>query len=224
MANNLSVKHLQISRANVLIVVVVSVACFVSVFALVTSFSLLGQRNYQARVISTKEKAKQQLAANITARDQLVEQYKLFVDAPTNIIGGTVDGASDRTGDNARIILDALPSKYDYPALASSIEKLVSINKLTLTGLTGVDDELNQATAAAAAAIPAPVDMPFTVSFTGDQASTQQFLTSLMASIRPIQIQQVTIAGTDEQLSVTVVAKTYYQPEKTLQIKNEVVK
>lgn len=220
---NLSVKHLQISRANLMIVIVVSVACFVTVFSLVASFSLLGQRNYQAKVIGTKEKAKQQLEQNIAARDQLVSQYKLFVNTPTNIIGGNATGAGDRSGDNARIVLDALPSKYDYPALVSSIEKLVSINNLSVSGISGTDDELAQA-AVTASATPAPVDMPFTVSFEGNQASVQNFFTSLVNSIRPIQVQQVSVTGSDSRLSVTVLAKTYYQPEKILEIKNEVVK
>lgn len=218
----LSSKRLQISKANLYIVTVVSIACFVSIFALTASKTLLGQRSYQAKVISQKVTAKKQLQSNLEARDRLVSQYKLFVGSSTNAIGGVSEGSSDRDGDNAKIILDALPSKYDYPALATSLEKLLSSSNLTISDISGTDDELNQA--AGSTNTPAPVDMPFTIAFEGTPQNASNFLGVLQRSIRPIKVQQVTITGNDAKLSTNIVAKTYYQPEKNLSIKSEVVK
>lgn len=219
----LSSKRIQLSKANLYIVTVVTVACFVSVFALTASKTLLSQRSYQAKVISKKVDAKKQLQTNIKARDQLVSQYKLFVGTGTNIIGGSSTGAGDRDGDSAKIVLDALPSKYDYPALATSLEKLMSSASLSITNISGTDDELNQGSAAASRT-PIPVDIPFVIAFDGTPQGTNAFLGTLARSIRPIQIQQITISGNDQKLSTNIKAKTYYQPGKSLDIKSEVVK
>lgn len=216
----LSTKRLQISKANLYIVTAVSIACFISIFALVASKSLLSQRSYQAKVISQKVEAKQRLQANLKARDTLVSQYKAFVNTDSNIIGGSAAGTSDRDGDNAKIVLDALPSKYDYPALATSLEKLLTMSGLTITNIGGIDDELNQTVTSSA---PTPIDVPFTVSFDGEPQNTKDFLGVLQRSIRPINVQQITITGNDVKLATNIVAKTYYQPEKTLTIKKEVV-
>lgn len=218
----LSSKRLQISKANLYIVTVVSIACFISIFALTASKTLLGQRSYQAKVISQKVDAKKQLQANLEARDKLVSQYKLFVGSSTNAIGGVTDGNSDRDGDNAKIILDALPSKYDYPALATSLEKILSTSGLNITDISGTDDEINQN--ASSSNTPTPIDMPFTISFEGQPQNSKDFLGVLQRSIRPIKIQQITITGNDAKISTNIVAKTYYQPEKNLSIKSEVVR
>lgn len=216
----LSSKRLQISKANLFIVTVVSIACFISIFALTASKTLLSQRSYQAKVIDQKVKAKKQLQANLSARDTLVSQYKSFVGTDSNIIGGSTVGNSDRDGDNAKIVLDALPSKYDYPALATSLEKLMTTSGLTITNIGGTDDELNQSGASGTAT---PVEVPFTISFDGKPQNTKDFLSVLQRSIRPIQVQQITITGNDTKLSTNITAKTYYQPEKVLTIKKEVV-
>ncbi|MDB5170244.1 MAG: hypothetical protein JWN82_640 [Candidatus Saccharibacteria bacterium] len=218
----LSSKRLQISKANLYMVTVVSIACFVSIFALTASKALLSQRGYQAKVISQKVTAKTQLQANLKARDQLVSQYKLFVGSGTNIIGGSSTGTGDRDGDSAKIILDALPSKYDYPALATSLEKLMTASGLSIGSITGTDDELNQS-GTGNSGTPTLVDMPFVIVFDGQSANTQDFLSVLQRSIRPMQVQQITITGSDAKLSTSITAKTYYQPEKSLTIKKEVV-
>lgn len=217
----LSSKRLQISKANLYIVTIVSVACFISIFALVASKSLLGQRSYQAKVIHQKVAAKKQLQANLAARNTLVSQYKAFVSTDSNIIGGSTAGSGDRDGDNAKIVLDALPSKYDYPALATSLEKLLTSSGLAITNIGGTDDEVNQSATSGA---PTPIEVPFTISFDGEPQNTKDFLGVLQRSIRPVQVQQITITGNDVKLSTNITAKTYYQPEKKLTITKEVVK
>ena len=135
MANNpLSSKRLQIDKANASMVAFLAVAAFIAVFSLVASKALLSQRSYQSRVIAEKKKALTQLKTNNQAATELVAAYKSFVAAPENIIAGSASGSGDRDGDNAKIVLDALPSKYDFPALVTSIEKILKANtSLSLT-------------------------------------------------------------------------------------------
>lgn len=230
---NISTKRIQVDKANLTIVIIASAAAFVTIFSLVACKALLSQRSYQSRVIAKKEIAKKQLKANLSARDALVKSYQDFVSKDPNVIGGsatipdptagTFQPDADRSGDNAKIILDALPSAYDFPALATSLEKILVGQGVTIQTIAGTDDEIAQQDAAASGA-PAAVEMPFSVSYTSDYTATGKVLDIFQKSIRPFHVDGVTISGNDASLTTTIRAKTYYQPEKTLDIKTEVVK
>jgi Tfp pilus assembly protein PilO len=172
-------------------------------------------------VITEKTKALNQLKENNAAAEKLVASYKSFVAEPINIISGSSGGTGDRDGDNARIVLDALPSKYDFPALAASLEKMLSSQSYVINSITGVDDEINQSTQTAATA---PVEMPFQVAVTGTFDSIQTLVDTFQRSIRPITVTKIDLTGSDNLLNVSVSAKTYYQPEKSLTITTKEVR
>ena len=119
----ISTKRLAISKANAQMVAVVAVASFVTIFCLVASKAVFSQNRYQARVTTAKEKAHDQLKKNIEAFGSLQTAYKAFDSQSTNIIGGSRPAPAIMTALTPRFILDALPSTYDFPALASSLEK-----------------------------------------------------------------------------------------------------
>ncbi len=221
-SNPLSGKRLQIDKANASTVAFLAVAAFIAVFSLVASKALLSQRSYQARVITEKKKALTQLKANNQAADQLVTSYKAFVSAPENIIGGSVSGSSDRDGDNAKIVLDALPSKYDFPAFATSVYKILLDKNYKIDTIAGTDDELNQSQKVDSVA--KPVEIPFDASITGNFDTAQGLMDILQRSIRPIQINKVAFSGADNALKINVNAKSYYQPQKTIKITKKEVK
>ncbi len=220
---NISTKQIQIDKANVRIVVAVSIAAFVTVFSLVASKALISQRTYQSKVIAKKQIAKDTLTSNLQAANQLVASYKAFVETPDNVIGGNPQGQADRDGDNARIVLDALPSKYDFPALATSLDKILSSQNYNIKSITGTDDEVNQSQVALSAT-PQPIEIPFQVTVAATNQSLENLFTIFERSIRPMNIQMITLNATSNEVNVNITAKTYYQPEKALQIKKEVVK
>ncbi len=223
MALNLSSKRLQIDRANVQIVAAVSIAVFFVVFTLIGTKTMVSQLRYQSKLISKKQTAKDTLDANLQNADKLVTAYKTFVGEQANVIGGSSTGTGDRDGDNARIVLDALPSKYDYPALATSIQKILTQPGSVVDSITGTDDEINQA-ANQENAHPQPVEMPFEAAVTTNYQTLPNILLTLEHSIRPIQIQSLSINASDKTIKFSFKANTYYQPEKILDIKKEVVK
>lgn len=215
-------KRLQISKANMFIVVVVSIASFVSVFALTASKALYDQQRYQDKVITIKEEAKRTLDDNLKARDTLVEQYQSFALQGVNIIGGYIDGQNDRDGDNPQLILDSLPSKYDYPALITSIEKMLSsVEGITIKGISGVDDSLQQSDEGSSE--PTAVEVPFSIDVQGKKVATEEVLSRLQRSIRPMHISAVSISGNEESLNTSLTSKSYYQPEKVLTINKQQV-
>lgn len=219
-----STKRLAIDKASAQMVTIVAVAAFISVFAVIASGSLWSERGYLARVTSAKTKARNQLQANVKAVSSLTQHYKAFVNTPQNVIGGDPNGAGDKDGDNAKIVLDALPPQYDFPALASSLEKILTDRNFTISSIGGTDDQINQQTNLSSPN-PQPVPIPFTFSVSNaNYTSVQDLINVLQSSIRPIQIDNLTLTGGANSMQLTVSAHTYYQPEKDLKIGTEVIK
>jgi Tfp pilus assembly protein PilO len=217
-----SEKRLLINQANSRIVAVTTAASFIVVFCLVASYTLVGQLAYQNRVLGKKKAALSQLKTDINSVQTLETSYTAFVQTPQNVLGSNTHGQGGMDGDNAKIVLDALPSKYDFPALATSLEKLALSQGVNIESMTGTDDEVAQTDSASST--PAPIAMPFQITVTGNYASIQKVVKAFEQSIRPIQIQTLQLTGSDQKMQMNITAQTYYQPEKTLNIKTEVVK
>ncbi len=223
MAQKVSLKHIMIDKANTTIVAVTAAAAFVSIFSLVAIKALVNQAGYQNRVIAVKKQTLNQLNQDITAGNQLKSAYTAFVKTPQNIIGGNPTGSGPRDGDNTKIVLDALPSQYDFPALATSLQNILNSQNLTTGGITGSDAQLSQQNAVSTPT-PTPVPMPFGVSVAGSYQGVQNLVSAFENSIRPFQFQTMQFSGDQTSLTMSITAQTFYQPPKTLTITSEVVK
>jgi len=219
-----SSKRVQINKAQATMVGIISACVFIAVFSLVSSRALWKQRSYQARVIAKKENAVAQLKENIDSVNTLVKTYSEFTGAPENVLGGNPSGTGEKDGDNARIVLDALPSKYDYPALTSSLEKILTEKKIKIVGIKGKDDEVAQEKALAKESTPKSIEMPFQVTLETSYTGVQDFISTLEKSIRPISMQKIIFTGSASNMAVEINGNSYYQPVKTLNIRSEVVK
>jgi uncharacterized protein YpmS len=217
-------KRMAINKANAQMVIIVGVAAFVTVFCLVAAKAVWSQNSYQARVTTAKETANKQLKSNISAYDNLTTSYESFVSTPNNVIGGLSNGNGSNDGDNAKVVLDALPPSYDFPALTSTLEKILDNGNFKASSITGTDDQLNQENNTSSSD-PQPVSMPFTFSVSNTSyGSVGQLINTLQHSIRPIQIDTLDLSGGSSQMTVSVTAHTYYQPSKSLSITTKVVK
>lgn len=216
-------KRSLINKANSTIVVTTALAAFVVVFALVASQSLIGQIAYQNRVIDAKKQALKTLKADLEARDSLVESYKEFVSNQINVLGGQAGGTGERDGDNAKLVLDALPSKYDFPALTTSLEKVITDQNLGILAIAGTDQEIDEADNQTSPN-PQPVPMPFQLQVTGSYTSVQGLIDVLLRSIRPFQIGTIELSGDENSMTTSISAQTYYQPEKSLDITQETIR
>lgn len=208
-----SIKHLQVAKANRTILIAISATAAVVVFSLVATASLIQQVKYQNKVIGLRKAANSQLQKNIQARDGLVTSYEAFDNSTESIIGN-----SDK---NSKIVLDALPSKYDFPALTISLENLITSSGAKVESITGTD---NEAEALQESANPNPVDIPFSISANGSKENVQKLIENLQKSIRPINVSTISLtAGNENNVTVSIDAKTYYQPSRKLEIKRSVV-
>lgn len=219
----ISTKHLLIDKANTTVVIATSVAAFVLVFSLVASKSLINQAAYQNRVISKDRQAVNQLKTDIATSATLVSSYKAFTSTSQNVLNGNPQGSGVQDGNNAKIILDALPSSYDFPALTNSLEVLLGNAGVQINSITGTDEEITQGSNKGSSS-PQPVAMPFQISVSGNYTSVQNLINEFERSIRPFQIQSLQISGSQNQLTMNVMAQTFYQPAKTLNITTELVK
>lgn len=214
-------KRVLIDKANTSMVISIAIAGFLVMFAIVAGRALLSQRSYQARVIGEKEKAVTQLTENIAAVEKLQISYKEFVGTPDNVIGGNPNGTGDKDGNNAKIVLDALPSKYDFPAFITSIEKLLKTKNFPLTNVGGNDDEVNQANTSSKD----PVEIPFQLeSEVSTYADANGLLVTLEQSIRPLKINKLTITGGgDQAIGIQIDGKSYFKAARGLTIEKKVV-
>lgn len=203
-------------------VIATTAAAFVLVFAVVAGRTLVSQMAYQNKVITAKKEALSQLQEDLDARDSLQRSYVDFVAESPNVLGGNPEGSGDKDGDNAKLILDALPSKYDFPALTTSLEKLINSQNLQIVGISGTDQEAAEATKEATPA-PEAVAMPFQLQVGGSYQSIQSFVDVTLRSIRPFKILTMEFSGDESSMMANITAQTYYQPEKSLKIKQEVV-
>ena len=217
-----SIKRNLINKSNSTIVATTSVACFIVMFSLVASASLINQFSYQNRVIQADTSSLSRLKGDISAVSTLETAYNAFVGTPTNIIGGDTNGTGSQDGSNAKIILDALPSTYDYPALATSLESILSAQGVQIQSISGSDDSASQPSQSSSDPTPQPV--PFDISVSGNYTAIQNVVNAFEDSIRPVQIQSMELSGDQSSLSLSITAQTYWQPAKNLNITTEIVK
>ena len=223
-SSKVSIKHIEISKANTQVVIIAGLAGFLTVLCLVSSQAYISQNSYLSKVITKKQVAYKQLTVNIEATKKLTSAYDDFQNQPKNILEGDPKGEGQNDGPNSKLVLDALPSSYDFPALTSSIEKILTIRNLKVESITGIDDELAQVDAQSS---PNPQAVPMVFSFKIKNATytqVQDVVKALTLSIRPIHVDTLIITGGNTDMSLEVTAHTFYQPPKNLVIKSETVK
>lgn len=219
----LSTKRVAIDQSKAQLVIIVAVAAFVTVFCLMASKAVLSQNQYQARVVTAKEKARNQLQTNIETFNDLQKSYNAFNSTATNVIGGNSEGTGDRDGNNSKIILNALPSTYDFPALTSSLEKIFKDRNIQVGSITGVDDQVAQQSNLSSPE-PKAVEIPFTVELTNvSYKSVIEAIDTMQKSIRPIKIDSLEISGGSRSMNAKITAHTYYQPAKGINLKKVVI-
>lgn len=222
MAAELSMKRVALTKANAQTVIVTAVGAFITVFCIVASHYMLNLIGYQSKVISADKKADTQLKANVVSENSLIAKYQQFIQQNPTIIGKPLVNSSQLKYNNATVVLDALPSQYDFPALTTYLQQMLTLNNLNVTSIGGQDQSATMSNQASAN--PQPIELSFSFSISNaSYQSIQQLFQELQASIRPIQVDSINLSGTDSSMNLSVTAHTYYQPKKLFQIKTETI-
>lgn len=202
-------------KSQTKVVLVVGICTVVTIFSTVSAKSLLDQASYHRKELNAKNQVIKQLEDNIKTASTLQLQYQTFNTINPNLIGGknTNDpNAAPPDGDNARLVLDALPSKYDFPALISSVAKVFS--GLSNPAIAGSDISATQSSEPVAK--PAPVEILLSVNGLTNYAGAQVLLKDLERSIRPFDVTTLEFSGTHSNITISIGMKTYFQPAKLL--------
>lgn len=222
-----SVKHAIIDKANSTIVIAVAVAVFVVIFSLFAGRALISQSLYHGRVISEKQEALKIARTNRATAEDLKVKYQSFATEAVNILQGNPTGDGPRDGDNAKIVLDALPSEYDFPALSSSIEKILLEGGYQIESVGGSEEKGKQNSSSSTGSSSRksqPVQIPYPLTIETSPDSIIKFLETLEKSIRPFKIVSLDISGKSDSLEASIEMVTYFQPTTGLSISSKEVK
>lgn len=220
-----TIKRLTTSSDETYMFRVVGVAAVIVVFSLASTKVLLSQATYKRHIINARHNAVNALEQDLSRSDALKSQYQVFEgNNPVNIIGGrnTSDsGANPPDGDNSRIVLDALPSSYDFPALISSVSKILTNDGVNNPSIGGTDQ--SETIKSTATPKPQPIAIPLTISGSNTYTGIQILIRDLERSIRPFDISALNIQGTESTMSFGLTMNTYFQPAKTLNITDKAI-
>ena len=209
-----STKHAQIRTASTHIFIGVAVASVVVSMSLVTLNIMWGTASFNEKVHGKQEEARDTLEQNIEAIKPLQESFQRLE------IGGKLIPAQPDDKTNSELILDALPSAYDFPELATTMNNLAESSGVNLLAFRGSDEG---STAQTSAPNPEPVVIPFTVEVEGTYEDVTRFLLNTESSIRPIRVLSMDLTGSSSKLELVMNAETSYQPAFDLTIQKETV-
>lgn len=214
-------KYAKIDKIRNTIVLTCSIASFIFIFSVISCKSLISKMSYQNRIISAKQSALTQLKTDLVASQQLISSYTAFNSTKQNLLGEPCPNATPDCN-NAKIILDALPSQYDYPALVTSVYDILQNNGLSITSISGTDEQLSQSTTPSNTS--SPVAMPISFEVIGNITTIKNVMDDFQRSIRPFQFQNIKLTGSDAQLTLDASIQSYYQPGISFQITQRTVK
>jgi hypothetical protein len=221
---NLSTKSLQIDKNQSAILTAVVTATIVTVFCLTSARVLLNQALYQRRVINARNTSVNQLNDDIKKANDLTTQYKtVFLGSDSqNIIGGTTTGNRPQDGDNGKIVLDALPTTYDFPALLTSLSNLMATDGVGSQSIGGSD----QPSTFNSDPTYNPQVSTIGLSISGETSyeGAKKMLGDLERSIRPFDVTHLTLSGNESDLTMSLDLSTYYQSAKTLSVPSKEIK
>jgi len=215
-------KRQQIAQANKMIFVWVIIASVAISLCGVTVQFLVRQALFNQKVISAKLETQGTLSDNL----ENVKILKQNVDAL--LADEKLSQVKANEGDtNLKVVLDALPTEDDQSALGASLQQVIlPISKVDVTDLTTV----TQAALATTPTTGVVVEntglqtATFTLTASGDYNRVQSMFKDFERTIRPMNIQALTLQNNDGLIRTSVAGVTYYYPAQTVQLGKKTIK
>lgn len=221
-------KRTQIAKANRTMFMWVAGVSVIVGFALVGSIFLVQKTLYNERVLAEKNKTISILESNNNNIPELEAQIRVL---DSNEALSTVK--SNPSDQALQVILDALPSEANELALGASLQnKLLSgiaglsIDSLQVDPVVDGDTAVAQTTINALQADPVAdqAQITFKFSVSGSEAALKEVLTRLERSIRAIDVMTLTIETQGNTRVMTIGGRAFYEPARTVQLKDKVVR
>ena len=206
-------KRQVIANSNRTMFVWIAIMSAVIGICAVVGYFLFQQIMFKTKVTNELDNTSSILHENNKNAQTLIENVRVL---ETN---QALNSAKAQPSEKAlQVVLDALPADANTLALGSSLQQSL------LTGVAGVTIDsltvLPQGEATASAG-----QLPFSVVVRStDASSLKDLLNRIERSIRIIDVDSVTLEKSNAGYTMTIQAHAYYQAEKTVQLKDKVVK
>lgn len=218
-------KRTQIAQANKTMFLWIAIASALVGSALVVSFFLVQKGLYAEKVLAAKQETVSTLDKNNKATPGLEDQIRVL---DTN--QALIESKANEGDQAVQVILDALPSEANSLALGASLQNklLAGIPGLTLQTLqvnsvVGVETLSSARTSARTAKVAAGKEISFNFAVVGSPEAIKAVLQNMERSIRLIDVVSLTIENQQNSQLMTVQAKAYYEPTKTIELRDKKV-
>lgn len=208
-------KRQQIEVAGRNMFVWIVIAAIAVSFCLATGQFLFSKWLYNNKVIGAKYTASDTLSRNLTSANDLKKQVDALV--ANNALASVKTDPNDST---TKSVLDALPITADSAALATSLQKVI----LSRSGVSVESITVPTESADAAKAPATPQELKFSFVVTGSYEKIKNLVHDLERTIRPMKVTSISLNGSDVSLRANFDVVTYYQPAKTVNATQEVIK
>lgn len=224
-------KRQQIANANRTMFIWVAAVSAVVGIAIVGSVFLVQQALFNEKVLKVKSTTASTLRKNNSAIPELENQVRQM-----NTNQGLIDSMAPNQTQPIRVVLDALPSEANSPAFGSSLQAkflndpALKIESLNIDPVAGVESQTDNSVVNASGSAKTDdssheIVFSFSVSTDGNNASAlKDLLRKLERSIRAIDITSLKIESQSTRIVLSVDGRAFYEPAKTVELKEKTVK
>lgn len=218
-------KRQQIAGANKMMFIWVAGASVIVGAALVASVFLGEKLIFTEKVLGAKQDTASVLSDNLDNVGKLKDQVRVL-----NTNSALKSSMTSDETDPIQVVLDALPSDANSTALGASLQQYflddpdITVQSLSVIPVEGV--ESSDATVSDDASVSAAqnsISFNFTVNIKSAGA-VESLLKNLERSIRTIDLTNLTINYQDGTFVVNADGVAYYEPAKTVTLKDETIK
>ncbi len=219
-------KRTQIAKANRTMFLWIAIASALVGSALVVGIFLAQKAIFNEKVLSEKQATVATLDNNNQVAPELEDQIRVL---DTN---QALSSAKANDSDQAiQVILDALPAEGNFLAVGASLQNkliasipgLKSVESIQVDPIVGLETLSTDTTTVDASATGGANEITFRLSVKGNQEAIKQILQNFERSIRLIDIISMQIETQQDGQVLTIQARTYYEPAKTIELQNKVV-
>ena len=220
-------KRTLIEKANRTMFIWVACASVVVGVSIVAIIFLAQMLLFNERVLAEKNNTISVLKSNNANISELEAQVRVL-----DTDQALIDSKANTDDQAIQVILDALPSEANSLAFGSSLQTKIlnvpglAIDKMQLDPVQGIESfdasssDVNISTSSSSG----QGEITFRVSVIGDEKALKQALVNIEKSIRTIDITMLKIESQGTSMVMTIQGRGYYEPARTVELKDKVVK
>lgn len=221
-------KRQQIATANRTMFIWVAIASVIVGAAVVAAIFLAQKGWFNERVLAEKAKTDATLTKNLKVIDGLKDQVRVM-----NTNQALRDSMAPGETQPIQVVLDALPSEANSSAFGASLQSkfltdpALQVEALNVESVAGVESSVPSSMQDASSSKTSSYKVHFSFTVTADAGNVnalKDLLQRLERSIRAIDVAKLTIEGQGNRISMTVDGNAFYEPAKTVELKDKTIK